>query len=207
MSLNYLATRFTCSWPWNTMVLLCRRPALVRLFRSVRPENSRRRAAVHGERGVDRAGGLGASRGSQRRRIEILRRLPAETAAQERRGGAPAIARRRRAPEPPLHRVHGGLQHLLLQGVLRAGDRHHEDAPGRHAGLRPLQARRGRGGPVAGPHRLLQLRRGVSAQARRGDVRVHQGAVPAHLPLHEHQRPGADAGAARAGWRTRASTK
>jgi hypothetical protein len=23
MSLNYLATRFTCSWPWNTMVLLC----------------------------------------------------------------------------------------------------------------------------------------------------------------------------------------
>jgi hypothetical protein len=23
MSLNYLATRFTCSWPWTTMVLLC----------------------------------------------------------------------------------------------------------------------------------------------------------------------------------------
>ncbi len=23
MSLNYLATRFTCSWPWNTAVLLC----------------------------------------------------------------------------------------------------------------------------------------------------------------------------------------
>ena len=23
MSLNYLATRFTCSWPWSTMVLLC----------------------------------------------------------------------------------------------------------------------------------------------------------------------------------------
>ena len=23
MSLNYLATRFTCSWPWNTMVMLC----------------------------------------------------------------------------------------------------------------------------------------------------------------------------------------
>ena len=30
-------------------------------------------------------------------------------------------------------------------------------------------------GPVAGPHRLLQLRRGVPPQARRGDVRVHQG--------------------------------
>src|SRR6476659_4135424 len=60
-----------------------RRPAVGRLFGSLRPENSRRRAAVHGERGVDRAGGLGASRGSQRRRIEILRRLPAETAAEE----------------------------------------------------------------------------------------------------------------------------
>ena len=23
MSLNYLATRFTCSWPWSTMILLC----------------------------------------------------------------------------------------------------------------------------------------------------------------------------------------
>src|SRR5829696_5444071 len=23
MSLNYLATRFTCSWPWTTMILLC----------------------------------------------------------------------------------------------------------------------------------------------------------------------------------------
>src|SRR4029078_63968 len=23
MSLNYLATRFTCSWPWSTMIMLC----------------------------------------------------------------------------------------------------------------------------------------------------------------------------------------
>ena len=23
MSLNYLATRFTCSWPWNTLVMMC----------------------------------------------------------------------------------------------------------------------------------------------------------------------------------------
>ena len=23
MSLNYLATRFTCSWPWSIVVLLC----------------------------------------------------------------------------------------------------------------------------------------------------------------------------------------
>src|SRR4029453_4689566 len=23
VSLNYLATRFTCTWPWNTLVMLC----------------------------------------------------------------------------------------------------------------------------------------------------------------------------------------
>src|SRR3954470_11134069 len=23
MSLNFLATRFTCSWPWSTLVMLC----------------------------------------------------------------------------------------------------------------------------------------------------------------------------------------
>src|SRR4029077_18488070 len=23
MSLNYLSTRFRCSWPWNTLVMLC----------------------------------------------------------------------------------------------------------------------------------------------------------------------------------------
>ena len=23
MSLNFLATRFTCSWPWSTAILLC----------------------------------------------------------------------------------------------------------------------------------------------------------------------------------------
>ena len=23
MSLNHLATRFTCSWPWETLVMLC----------------------------------------------------------------------------------------------------------------------------------------------------------------------------------------
>ena len=48
-----------------------------------------------------------------------------------------------------------------------------------------------RSGPSLGAHRLLQLRRGVPAQARRRDVRVHQDAVSAHLSVHEHQRPGA----------------
>ena len=49
-------------------------------------------------------------------------------------------------------------------------------------------------GPSLVPHRLLQLRRGVPAQARRRDVRVHQDEVPAHLPLHEHQRAGPQRG-------------
>ena len=44
--------------------------------------------------------------------------------------------------------------------------------------------------PVAGAHRLLQLRRDVPPQARGGDVRVHQVAPPARLPLHQHERPG-----------------
>ena len=49
--------------------------------------------------------------------------------------------------------------------------------------------------PSLGAHRLLQLRRGVPPQARRRDVRVPQEPVPARLPLHEHERHGADRGA------------
>ena len=52
-----------------------------------------------------------------------------------------------------------------------------------------------RSGSVARAHRLLQLRRSVPAQTRRGDVRVHQDEVPAHLSLHEHERPCPDRGA------------
>jgi hypothetical protein len=43
--------------------------------------------------------------------------------------------------------------------------------------------------PLARARGLLQLRRGVPSQARRGDVRVHQDALSAHLSLHEHERP------------------
>ena len=51
---------------------------------------------------------------------------------------------------------------------------HHENAQRRHARLRSLQERRRRGRARARAHRLLQLRRGVPAQARDRDVRVHQ---------------------------------
>ena len=46
-----------------------------------------------------------------------------------------------------------------------------------------------RSGTIARARRFLQLRRGVPPQARGGDVRIHQDEVPAHLSLHEHQRP------------------
>ena len=45
-------------------------------------------------------------------------------------------------PVADVHRVHGRLQHLVHPGLLRARDRHHADAPGRHARLRPVPPRR-----------------------------------------------------------------
>ena len=47
-------------------------------------------------------------------------------------------------PSRHVHRVHGGLQHLVHRGVLRAGNRHHPHASGRHARLRPVPPRRRR---------------------------------------------------------------
>ena len=94
-----------------------------------------------------------------------------------------------------------------IAGVLRAGDRHHQHAAGRHARLRPVHARVDEAGPSLGAHRLLQLRRSVPAQARGRDVRVHQDALPAHLSLHQHQRPGASPRTRRGGWCAPASTR
>ena len=104
------------------------------------------------------------------------------------RGADRAIARRGPPAQPPVYRVHRRLQHLVHRGLLRAGNRHHENAQRRHARLRSLQERRRRGRARARAHRLLQLRRGVPAQARDRDVRVHQVALSAHLSLHQHER-------------------
>ena len=49
---------------------------------------------------------------------------------------------RRAAAVAAVHRVHGGLQHLVRAGLLRPGDRHHPHAPGRHARLRAVPPRR-----------------------------------------------------------------
>ena len=125
---------------------------------------------------------------AQQRRIEVLRRLSAEAAVEERRAAAAARPGRRRTSLASLRGVHGRVQHLLRPGLLRAGNRHHPDAPGRHARLRAVQAGHRRSRSVARTCRLLQLRRGVPAQARDRDVRVHQGPLSAHLSLLEHER-------------------
>ena len=107
-----------------------------------------------------------------------------------------------------LRRVHRRLQHLLRTGVLRARDRHHANAPGRACSTSSCSRRVvDEAGPSLVPHRLLQLRRGVPAQARGRDVRVHQAQLSAHLSLHEHQRAGLHRGAGRGGWSARGSTK
>src|SRR5512147_2760971 len=102
MSLNYLATRFTCSWPWSTMVMLCdgrmvcgcADPYGKRVLGDMKVEGVS--AAWTGERAAARP---------ERRRIEVLRRLPAEAAAEEGRGPAAARPQRPGAAVTAVHRV------------------------------------------------------------------------------------------------------
>ena len=115
VSLNYLATRFTCSWPWSTMVMLCdgrmvcgcADPYGKRVLGDTRAETVS--AIWTGERAS------GAAARPQRRRLEILRRLPAQAAAEERRDcprRATSTSRRCRrgctssAPPPATSRAH-----------------------------------------------------------------------------------------------------
>ena len=64
-----------------------------------------------------------------------------------------------------------------------------------------------RGRTFTGTRRLLQLRRGVLAQTRSRDVPVHQVPLPAHLPVHEHQRGSPSTKRRRGSSSTRASTR
>ena len=207
MSLNYLATRFTCSWPWSIARHAVRRPRRLRLRRSVRQARARRCADDVARRHLARAVG-------QQLRDDLnsggssfcgdcplkLPLAPDQTAPQRDLDVAPLPNRLYIectaacniscfqaccAPETGITRTRqaGMLDFDLFTRVV-------DEA-----------------GPVARPHRLLQLRRGVPAQARRRDVRVHQDEVPAHLSLHEHQRPGASPRRRRAGSCTRASTR
>ena len=132
MSLNYLATRFTCSWPWSTMVMLCDGRIVCGCADPYgkRVLGDARTATVSGIWTGERR--VGAPARSERRRVEVLRRLPAQAAAED------ATRRRRSATStsarcpPPVRRVHGRLQHLLQPGLLRPRDRASR-APGRRA--------------------------------------------------------------------------
>ena len=97
MSLNYLATRFTCSWPWSIAVLLCdgrhrRAAAPTRTPSACSATRAPRRSPASGP-------GPWPARlrhGPERRRLDLLRRLPAEAAARDGRGAAGRDRQRRR---------------------------------------------------------------------------------------------------------------
>ena len=187
MSLNYLATRFTCTWPWSTLVMLCDGRIVCGCADPYgrRVLGDAKTASISGH--LDRHDDQHPPGRSQRGRRKVLRRLPAQAPAPQRSTARP-LSRRRTAAQPDVRRMHGRLQHFVHRCVLRARDRHHENAQCGHARLRPLQARRRRSGTRARADRFLQLRRGIPAQARDRDVRVHQEPLPAHLSLHEHER-------------------
>ena len=179
MSLNYPRHPFQCTWPWSTLVMLCDGRMVCGCADPVRQARARRRARRTAcQRRLDRrddhrrcARDLNA--GGSRFCGDCPLKLPLK------KDEAPPVAagRRRRAAVAAVHRVHGRLQHLVHPGVLRAGNRHHAHAPGRHARLRSVPRVIDEAGPSLGPHRLLQLRRSVPAQARGRDVRVHQDAA------------------------------
>ena len=168
VSLNYLATRFTCSWPWSTMVLLCDGRIVcgcadpVRQACARRHADRRRSSAIWtGERASD------AAARPERRRIEVLRRLPAQAAAQEGRAAAAAAARRRRRCR------RGCTSSARRPATSRAPRRAARRRPASPARARPAcstsicsRASSTRPAPSLGAHRLLQLRRGLPAQAR-----------------------------------------
>ena len=114
------------------MVHALRRPHGVRLQRPLRQARARRRAHRSRSR---RSGPASAPR-----------RCAATSTAAARSSAATAplklpLEKDQAPPQRPLdvaplpvaalHRVHGGLQHLVRPGLLRAGNRHHAHAPGR----------------------------------------------------------------------------
>ena len=184
-----------------------RRASRLRVRRSVRPPRARRCTHLHDPAGLERKRHHGSPPRPQPGRIEVLRRLPAQAAAQERRSSSRSPAGRGTDAGPDVHRVHGGLQHFLHGSLLRAGNGHHTDPAGRHARLRALSAgdRRSRADPR--PHRFLQLRRSVPAQARDRHVRVHQAAITrtsisTRAPMASRSRK-----RRRGGWFIRGSTR
>ena len=131
-----------------------------------------------------------AARGPQRRRLEVLRRLPAEAAAQE----GPAVARAR--PRRASRCLRGSTSSARPPVTSRARRRAARPRPASRGRARPgcwtsTCSRRvvDEAGPSLVPHRFLQLRRGVPAQARRRDVRAHQVAA-FHTSISTRARTG-----------------
>ena len=87
VSLNYLATRFRCSWPWETAVLLCdgrvvcgcADPYGKRVLGDARTTRSARSGPARRPSPLRRDLNAGGS--------DVLRRLPAQAAARGRRTG------------------------------------------------------------------------------------------------------------------------
>src|SRR5262245_13989361 len=135
-----------------------RRATRMRMCRSIRTQGSGRCAWKLAARRVDRACRELAPRRFERRRLEILWRLPSEAPSEEGRcpsgptdrGGRPSIAF--------VYRVHSRVQYLLRGGMLCAGDRDHANATSRNARLRALPTGCRRGGFLTRTDRLLQLR-------------------------------------------------
>ncbi len=156
-----------------------RRPDGLRLRRSLRQARARATRGTTGCRRSGPANGRSALRsdlnaGGSKFCGDCALKLPAE----EGRGAAPAPLERRAAAR------RGCTSSARPPATSRAPRRAARRRPGitrtRQAGMLDFELFRRvdrRGRPVARPDRLLQLRRGVPAQARHRDVRVHQGEV------------------------------
>ncbi len=119
-----------------------RRTAGLRLRRSVRQARARRHADVDGVSAIwtgetrrRRCAATSNAGGSK-----FCGDCPLKLPLKKDERAAACASGRRPAAVAPLHRVHGRLQHLVRPGLLRAGDRHHAHAPGRHARLRAVHA-------------------------------------------------------------------
>ena len=121
--LNYLATRFTCSWPWTTWC--CSATGGSSAAAPIRTGSA---SLATRARPASPASGPGEVASSLRREStpggsRFCGDCPLKLPLKKDEAPPAAIARRRAAAEPAVRRVHGRLQHLLQPGVLRARDR------------------------------------------------------------------------------------
>ena len=143
MSLNYLATRFQCSLAVEHAGHALRRADRVRLRRSVRAGACWATSGPPLFEDVWSGGTITRLReelnaGGSKFCGDCSLKLPLK------KDDAPPVrpVDAGRAALADVHRVHGRLQHLVQPGGVRAGDRHHAHAPGRHARFRAVPPHR-----------------------------------------------------------------